>query len=145
LASGPDGRLYSTRSLSIRDTTVDLPFADLRHVGISGVEFVRIGDFSIAGNRTAIALDSYHNEARFNDMLVVIDGEVTRSSATINNSVVRFLVPRPLSQYPDFGAGNKIDDGWYWENGPRGNHLTAAEIDIVWPRAQTLADGARWW
>ena len=134
LVSGPDGNLYSTRSLSIRDITVDLPFADRTHVGISGVEFVRIGDFSIAGNRTAIALDSYHNEARFNNTLCVIDGEVTRSSATINNGIVEFHVPRPLSQYPGFGAANKIDDGWYWQNGPRANHLTDGEIDSLWPR-----------
>ncbi len=141
LVSGPDGSLYSTRSLSIRDITVDLPFADRKHVGISGVEFVRIGGFSIAASRTAIALDSYYDEARLNDTLCVIDGEVTRSSATINNSIVEFLVPGHLSQYQGFGALNKIDDGWYWENGPRANHLTDAEIDSLWPRMPTPSTG----
>jgi len=134
LMTGADGNLYSTRSLSIRDVTIDLPLADRTHVGISGVEFVRIGGFSIAGSRVAIALDSYYNEARFNNTLCVIDGVVTRSSATINNSIVEFLVPRPLSQYPGFSSANKIDDGWFWQNGPRANHLTDAEIDTLWPR-----------
>ncbi len=48
---------------------------------------------------------------------------------------------RPLSQYPGFGAANKIDDGWYWENGPRANHLTDAEIDSLWPSAPTPGIG----
>ncbi|MEE9174275.1 MAG: PKD domain-containing protein, partial [Thermoplasmata archaeon] len=109
--------------------------ADRTHVGISGIEFVRIHDFSIAGSRTAIALDSWYNQARFNDSLVVIDGIVTRSSATINNGIVEFCVPRPLSQYPGFDSARKIADSWYLDAGgsQRANVLSDAEIDAIWP------------
>jgi len=108
--------------------------ADRTHVGISGVEHVRIGDFAIGGSRTAIALDSYYNQARLNNTLCVIDGEVTRSSATISNGDVDFLLPRPLSQYAGFMAARKIADSWYWDFGSRrANILTDEEIDSLWP------------
>ncbi|MCJ2554857.1 MAG: PKD domain-containing protein [Candidatus Thermoplasmatota archaeon] len=137
LHTGGDGNLYSTYSLSLEDPNVNLPLADRTHVGISGIEFVRIHDFSIAGSRTAIALDSWYNQARFNDSLVVIDGIVTRSSATINNGIVEFCVPRPLSQYPGFDSARKIADSWYLDAGgsQRANVLSDAEIDAIWPDA----------
>ncbi|MEE8557798.1 MAG: hypothetical protein V3T14_07920 [Myxococcota bacterium] len=102
---------------------------------MSGIELVRIHDFSIVGSRAAIALDSWYNQARFNDSLVVIDGIVTRSSATINNGSVDFLVPRPLSQYPGFDSASKIADSWYLDVGGshRSNVLSDAEIDATWP------------
>ncbi len=134
LHTGGDGNLYSTYSVSLEDINIDLPLADRPHVGISGVEHVRIGDFAISGSRTAISLDSYYNEARLNNTLCVIDGEVTRSSATISNGDVDFLLPRPLSQYAGFMAANKIADGWYWDFGSRrANVLTDEEIDSLWP------------
>ena len=134
LHTGADGNLYSTYSVSIEDINIDLPLADRTHVGISGVEHVRIGDFAIGGSRTAIALDSYYNQARLNNTLCVIDGEVTRSSATISNSDVDFLLPRPLSQYAGFMAARKIADSWYWDFGSRrANILTDEEIDSLWP------------
>ena len=135
LHTGGDGKLYSTYSLSVEGLNINLPHADRTHVGMSGIEFVRIHDFSIVGSRTAIALDSWYNQARFNNSLVVIDGDVTRVSTWINNGSVDFLVPRPLSQYPGFDSASKIADSWYQDIGGshRSNLLNDAEIDAIWP------------
>ncbi len=141
LHTGGEGNLHSTYSLSIKDLNVNLPFADRTHVGISGIEFVRIHDFSIAGSRTAIALDSWFNQARFNNSLTVVDGTVTRTTAWINNGSVEFCVPPPLSQYPGFDSASKIADSWFLDAGGshRSNILSNAQIDAIWPNAGCAA------
>ncbi len=126
LYTGLDGGLYATRSVTIEGVHVDLPAADRAHVAISGVEFVRIGDFSIAGNRTAVTLDSIYGSPQLNDTLCVIDGEVTRSSEHITNGRVDFFTPRPLSLYEGWGAAFKIKIG-------ADPHLGNAQIDRLWP------------
>lgn len=126
LYTGLDGGLYSTRSVTIDGVHIDLPIADRAHVAISGVEFVRIGDFSITGNRTALTLDSIYRSPQLNDTLCVIDGEVTRSSEQITNGRVDFFTPRPLSLYEGWGAAFKIKIG-------ADPHLGDDQIDLLWP------------
>ena len=126
LYTGLDGGLYSTRSVTIENLNVDLPAADRAHLAVSGVEFVRIGDFSIAGSRTAVTLDSTYGSPQLNDTLCVIDGAVTRSSEHITNGRVDFFVARPLSLYEGWGSASKIKIG-------ADPHLGDAQIDLLWP------------
>ena len=125
LYTGDDGGLYSTRSVTLENINVSLPLADRNHVAVSGAELVRIHDFSIAGNRTAISLDSSYGAAQLSNSLCVIDGVVVRSDALIVNGTVDFYVPRPLSQYAGWNAAGKIKVA--------DNTLSDAQIDSTWP------------
>ncbi|MEE8459845.1 MAG: VCBS repeat-containing protein [Phycisphaerales bacterium] len=125
LYTGDDGGLYSQRSVTLEDIHVDLPQSDRDHVAISGVELVRIHDFSIAGNRTAFSLDSVYGAAQLSNSLCVIDGVVARSNALIVNGTVDFYVERPLSQYGGWNSNGKIKVGT--------NTLSNAQIDSTWP------------
>ncbi len=125
LYAGADAGLYSTRSVTIEDVYVDLPFPDRDHVAISGVEHVRIHDFMIAGNRTAFVLDSSYGAPDMNNRLCVVDGVVTRTDGLIVNGDVEFFVPRPLSQYAGFQSAYKIK---IWTN-----TLSDEQIDSMWP------------
>ena len=124
--TGLDGGLYSTRSVTIENINIDLPMADRSHVAISGVEFVRIRDFSIAGSRTAITLDSSYGAPQLNNRLCVIDGVVTRSSEHITNGRVDFFVSRPLSGYSGWLSALRLKIG-------TNPHLTNAQMDAMWP------------
>ena len=124
--TGLDEGLYSTRSVTIENVNIDLPMADRSHVAISGVEFVRIRNFSIAGSRTAITLDSSYGAPQLNNRLCVIDGVVTRTSEHITNGRVDFFVPRPLSGYSGWLSALRLKIG-------TNPHLTNAQMDSMWP------------
>ncbi len=104
---------------------MSLPFADRSHIAISGCEFVRFSNFTVQGNRTAIALDTSFGVAQLNDTVVVVDGAVTRSSERIANGRADFFLPRPVSLYPGFQSSTKIKLD--------GNTLSNTEIDTLWP------------
>jgi len=141
LRTGWDGQLYSSRSVTIENVNIDLPQANRDLVTVSGAEFVRIKDFSIAGNRAAISLDNQFDVSQLGntfplpgDDLVVVDGVVVRSSTLsdtlIDNGRADFFSSRP--------ASGLLSDYVGWQSAQfklrLGNSMPSdAQIDALWP------------
>ncbi len=108
LAPGADGRLFSTRAVTIESLEVDLPHADRPHVAIAGAERVVVQGFTIAGNQAAFALDSPFGAPVISGPACVGGEKKILAGERVTNGTVRFAPPPPLSRYPGFRAAAKV-------------------------------------
>ena len=119
-----DGRLFSSRTVTIESLQVDLPHSDRPHVAISGAESVLIRSFSVQGNQAAFAFDSPFGAPTINGR-VLVDGEQRElEDARILNGRVVFDLPSPVSAYPGFRSAHKVLSG--------SRTLSDEEIDELW-------------
>ena len=124
LHTGDDGMLYSTRSVVIESVDVDLPRSDRSHIAISGVEYVRVDDFQVRGNRTAFSFDSSFGAPIVTGPALVDGNLMDLFEERIDNGHVGFRAPCPLSDFTGFQSSISIQEDM--------SQLSDGEIDMRW-------------